>query len=61
MLLSQDEFLHLSYFQEKTGIKDEGDAVALLCFIAQVCGVEVGGVPAEYTNENWFQHARGLH
>lgn len=57
MLIDPRERLHLAYFQEKTQIKNEHDAVALLCFLAENFGVRASGIPMAYRNEDWFKRA----
>lgn len=57
MLLDTDEILDLAYFQEKTGIRNEADAVALLCFLGEQFGMRVGGMPMAYRAEGWFKKA----
>lgn len=55
MLIDRQEPLHLAYFQEKTRIKNEPDAVALLCFLAATFGLRVAGIPRCYRREQWFR------
>lgn len=57
MILGLDENMDLGYFQQKTEIKNTADAVPLLCFLSEVFGVRMHGVPVEYKKEEWFQKA----
>lgn len=54
MILDSNDEMHLDYFQEKTGIHNECDAVALLCFLRDQFGVEILGIPDSYRRERWF-------
>jgi len=47
--------MDLGYFQEKSGVTNEPDAVALCCFLWERFGIEVSGIPDEYRRERWFQ------
>ncbi len=57
MVIDPDEKLGLEYFQEKTGIKNTHDAVALLCFLGEECNCRVGGIPMAFRREAWFRQA----
>jgi len=57
MTLKTDIPMHLGYFMEKTRIKNECDCVALLCFMREVFGVEIEGIPAAYQRLDWVKNA----
>jgi hypothetical protein len=57
MLVDPRERLDLAYFREKTGIRNEADAVALLCFLAEHFNVRTSGIPMHYRSQEWFQKA----
>lgn len=57
MLINPRETLDLSYFQEKTGIRNQHDAVALLAFFGEEFQCPVAGIPMSFRSERWFQQA----
>jgi hypothetical protein len=57
MLLDRGEIIDLAYFREKTDIRNEADAVALLCFLGEQFEMRVAGIPMQYRRYPWFQQA----
>jgi hypothetical protein len=54
MVLHIGHHLHLAYFQEKTRIDNQADAVALLCFLFEHFDMKPEGIPREYFDLSWF-------
>lgn len=57
MVIDPDEMIDLEYFLEKTGITNQHDAVALLCFLGEEFRCRVGGIPMHFRTYSWFRQA----
>jgi hypothetical protein len=56
MMVHVEHDIDLSYFMEKAAIKNEPDAVAILCFLRETFGVKPAGIPEWYKDETWYRN-----
>jgi len=57
MLVHLEYDIDLRYFMEKTGIKNQPDAVALLCFLRETFHAKPAGIPEWYEKESWYRNS----